>query len=64
MSTKISCRLRIALVKELANKPVSTMTFFGPTLEHVGLMAINILDCWHWLEEHIDRCVPLLALLL
>jgi hypothetical protein len=61
MLMKISCRLHIALVKELVNKPVSTMSFFGPTLEHVGLTAIDILDCWHWLKEHIDRCVPLLA---
>ena len=36
-------------------------SFLGPTLEHVGLTAINILDCWHWLEEHIDRCILLLA---
>ena len=61
MPTKISHRLCITLVKESAYKPVPAMTFLGPTLKRVGLTAIDILDCWHWLEEHIDRYVPLLA---
>jgi hypothetical protein len=61
MSMQVASRLCITGVKEPANEPAPTMATARGALKHVGLTVTNMLNLWQWLEEHIDRCVPLLA---
>jgi len=60
MTMEIAGRLGILGVKEPMDQLGFTMALAGHTLENVGFVAINILNSWSGLEEHIDRCIPFL----
>jgi hypothetical protein len=37
------------------------MALHSSVFEDVGLLATDVLNNWHWLEEHVDWCIPIFA---